>query len=122
LAAADFVTGLEALAFVVERLPAGVAIDYQIPLGPRTGLTIKLGFQVADDWPVNPPSGPHVRPHLLPFNSSGTHHPNGGVHASGFGAEWQYWSRPFWTRIGWSNTDRSVTTYMRFIANLFATL
>jgi hypothetical protein len=122
MAATDFVKGLEDLGYVVELHQAGFAIDYEIPLGSNEGRKIKLGFQVADDWPANPPSGPHVRPHLLPFNTTGTHHPNGGVHASGFGADWQYWSRPFWPALGWANTDRSARTYMRFIANLFATL
>jgi hypothetical protein len=122
LPATDFERGLGELGYTFERLQAGIAVDYKIGLGPREGSTIKLGFQVGDDWPLNPPSGPHVRPHLLPFNNTGTHHPTGGVHPSGFGSDWQYWSRPFWASVGWSNTDRSVKTYMRFIANLFATL
>ena len=120
--ATDFCRSLEVLGYAVEQRAPGYVLDYEVPLGPHRGRTLRLGFQVGDDWPLNPPSGPHVRPHLLSPASRGNQHPNGGVHASAFGPDWQYWSRPFWLGRGWADTDRSVRTYMKFIDNLFATL
>lgn len=122
MTANDFVLGLNALGYDVERVQAGFTIPYNVPLGRLDGRGLHLGFQVGDDWPLNPPSGPHVSEHVLPFNSASTPHPHGGVHASAFGPGWQYWSRPFRPDVGWANTDRSVRTYMRFIDNLFATI
>lgn len=122
MAAADFVTGLEALGYKVERRDAGYVIDYEVPLGRLAGKKLKLGFQVSNDWPLNPPTGPHVSEHVLAMNPSNTMHPVGGVHNSAFGPEWQYWSRPFRPDIGWSATDRTVKTYMKFIDNLWAML
>ncbi len=122
MAAIHFVQGLNALDYNVERVEAGYVIDYEVPLGRLEGRRIRLGFQIGDDWPVNPPTGPHVSEHLLPFTTASNPHPNGGVHASAFGPAWQYWSRPFRPNVGWANTDRSVATYLRFVDNLFATL
>ena len=120
----DFIAGLRALDYTVLREdPQGPVISYPIEHGRHAGTTVELGFEVGDDWPANPPSGPHVKPHLLTLNASSEPHPVGGVHAArAFGSDFQYWSRPFRPDLGWQNTDRSVTTYMRFIASLFATL
>jgi hypothetical protein len=117
----DFIKGLESHGYQVQDLGDNkLCFEYSIPFGTHAGQAIRLGFLVADDWPLNPPSGPHVSPLLLPINPGGAH-PNGGINQSPFGPDWEYWSRPFPQPPGWANTDRSVKTYMKHIMNLFRT-
>lgn len=124
MGAQDFVDGLKKLGFEPSELqaePRVVAFGYRVLLGPRAGEEVDLAFAVPGDFPLQCPSGPHVRPHLLPFNSNGDSHPKGAVHPArdGVPAEWQYWSRPF---PGWASSDHSVRTYMGHINHLFDTL
>jgi len=114
----DFIAQFQALGYRVEDLGNNrLAFPYTVPVGRFMGQEIKVGFAVTDDFPLNPPSGPHISPPLLPIHPGGQH-PSGGINPSPFGQEWQYWSRPF---HGWANTDRSVRTYMSFIRRLFDT-
>lgn len=124
MARADFARHLRQLGHDPEELPDGrIIFPYTIPAGPRVGEVIKLGFVVGDDFPLNPPSGPHVCPRLLPLNTAGGSHPLASVHESPtFGPDWQYWSRPYPTPPGWANTDRSVKVYLKYIEHLFRTL
>jgi hypothetical protein len=95
-----------------------VSFPYSVPLGRFQDQQIELGFDVPADFSSTPPSGPHIKPELLPRNNqpNGTH-PTGGIHESGqFGAGWQYWSRPF---KEWADSDRTVKTYMAHIRKLF---
>jgi hypothetical protein len=119
MARKDFVKQLKGLGYVVEDGKEGrVIIPYTVPLGKFQGQEIKLGFIVPADFPLTPPSGPHVWPRLLPIHGIGKH-PRGGIHESpSFGPEWEYWSRPF---PGWGDTDRTVRAYLAHIRNLFAT-
>lgn len=96
-----------------------VAFRYTIPVGKFIGKEIDLAFAVNDDFPINPPGGPHVSPCLLTLNPSGGSHPNCGVHNSPLGEGWQYWSRPF---QNWPGTKRTVRDYMAHIRHLFDTL
>ncbi len=117
----DFITQLRDLNYEATELPNNrVSFPYTIPVGKFAGQVIQLGFVVADDFPLNPPSGPHLSPHLLPIHSGGDlPHPLGGVHESSpFGSGWQYWSRPF---QNWAETDKTVATYMGHIRALFQT-
>lgn len=114
----DFIDQLKALRYEPQELPEGrIAFDYTVPLGRFVGQQIRLGFSVGDDFPMNPPSGPHISPHLLPLKNGGVH-PYGQVLPSPFGPEWQYWSRPF---PGWAGTDRTVRTYLAHIRHLLET-
>ena len=114
----DFIDQLRLEGYEPQELGENrVAFPYRIPLGKFAGQEIRLGFAVNDDFPANPPSGPHVSPRLLPLNSTNVH-PAGGIHDSPFGGEWEYWSRPF---PGWNETDRSVRAYMAHIRHLFHT-
>lgn len=97
----------------------GVAIPYEIPCGRLAGTKIKLAFAVPGDFPLTPPSGPHVSPRLLPMNPQGGAHPNCGVHESPFGGEWQYWSRPL---SHWAQTKRKVRDVLAHVHHLFDTL
>jgi hypothetical protein len=118
--AQDFIQQLDALGYKVEDKGDGkVALPYTVPVGKFAGKEITLGFVVPGDFPLTPPSGPHVSPRLLPPNTSSQQHPAGGVHESApFGPEWEYWSRPF---PGWARTDRTARAYLAHIRNLFAT-
>jgi hypothetical protein len=113
MAKLDFIKQLEVLGYnVQEPQPNHLFITYTIPIGKFIGKEVRLGFVVDDNFPAICPSGPHFSPHILPLKSTGTQHPEDGVHASGFGNEWQYWSRPF---KNWSNTDRSIQAYLRHV-------
>jgi hypothetical protein len=85
-----------------------VSIAWTIPLGPRTGEEIRIGWEVPGDWPETSPHGPHV--------NAGFNHPGGGNHESAFGPGWRHWSRPF---NGWAASDRSMRTYLRFMHKVF---
>lgn len=92
-------------------------IDYLIPGGRFTGQTIKLGFEVPQDFPRNPPSGPHISPRLLPINNSpNSSHPDRAAE-SPFGAEWQYLSRPF---PSWKE-KLGAMGYLAYVDHLFET-
>jgi len=120
---ADFVQGLGQCGYVVTDLGQGLLwFSYEVEFGPRKGETVRLGFQVGEDWPLNPPGGPHISPQILPLNTAGGPHPLGSILPSPFGPEWEYWSRPYPPQPGWASTNRSVMTYMRYIAHLFRTL
>jgi hypothetical protein len=105
----------------------GVAFDYEIEVGPQCGTAVRLALQVPSNWPLSPPSGPFVSPHLLPiFPQTGKGRPWDGVH-DGHGrglalpeGEWQYWSRPF--PPGWGTTEKTVDVYLRHLRTLFAEL
>ena len=117
----DFIDQIQELGHEVERHSDDrISFLYEIPVGKFAGQTIRLGFVVQDDFPMNPPaSGPHVSPEFLPLNNQSQNHPEGGIHKSDpFGAGWQYWSRP---HREWAKTDRSAKAYMAFIRQLFET-
>jgi hypothetical protein len=127
MARKDFVEQLQILGYEVEeRGEDRLAFPYVIPVGRFAGKKILLGFIVHDDFPMTPPSGPHISPRLLPLHpGSDLPHPQGGVHESPFDAPagggiktelWEYWSRPF---PGWAGTKRTVKAYMAHIRNLF---
>jgi hypothetical protein len=122
-----FADGLTDLGYAVCSLPDHpdmVYFEYEVPVGCFAGETVMLGFQVPPDFPMTAPSGPHTSPCLRPSDQPGEH-PNGGRHtshaqpfANALGGSWQYWSRPC---NDWNNTNRSVKSYMSFIATLWAT-
>jgi hypothetical protein len=119
MASVDFLAELRTLGFVLTEVDADkVTFPYEVPVGPRAGETIVLGFVVPGDYRASPPSGPHVSPPLYPLQSGGNH-PTGGIHASPLGDAFQYWSRPF---PGWAASGRTARDYMAFINGLFATL
>lgn len=117
---ADFLAQLRGLGLEVTEVASDkVTFPYEVPVGPRTGEALVLGFVLPGDFPLTCPSGPHVSPALFPIKSGGEH-PTGGVHVSeAFGDGFQYWSRPF---AGWAKSGRTAGAYMGFIRGLFATL
>jgi len=116
----DFVDQLKAMNYEpLLRDGSFITFQYAVPVGKLAGKQITLGFAVADDFPMNPPGGPHVSPCLLPHNPNGGSHPTCGIHNSQLGSDWQYWSRPF---PNWPSTDRTVRAYLAHIRHLFDTL
>lgn len=116
--AAAFVAGLTELGFQpafhkesVDR----VCFDYLVPTGRFVGRQVRLGFVVPPDFPMSPPTGPHVTPQIWPINTNADHPER--AHESDFGAEWQYWSRPM---PDWK-ANRSVGAYMAHVWRLWHT-
>ncbi|MER8398124.1 hypothetical protein [Mesorhizobium sp. M1348] len=118
-----FAAQLRAAGFEVTELgDEHITFPYEVRAGSHAGLTITMGLVVLPDFPLTPPTGPHIN-HILHPNKGGGEHPTGGIHDSSghskhFGAGWQYWSRPFQT---WQNGSRTAGRYMAFINGLWAT-
>lgn len=120
-----FTQGLRALGYnpvALPKKPDHVVIDYEIQSGRFAGKKVRLGFIVPADFPMTPPSGPHVSPHIHPIKTDGEH-PTGAVHQAqaqpfvvGAGGQWQYWSRPF---PDWAQSKKSVAVYMSHIWRLW---
>jgi len=123
MAREDFTKQLREMGHDATEHPDGcVSFPYTIEIGKFEGQEIALGFIVPPDFPLNPPTGPHVKPQLLPINTAAGPHPAFGVHESQnkqqFDEEWQYWSRPM---NHWANTERTAADVMRHVRRLFET-
>jgi hypothetical protein len=112
-----FKDGLEVLGYAVElKDPDIVIIPFVIAEGRFAGQRIKLGFQVPQDFEMNPPGGPHISPRLIPISGAQDH--SRAAESQAFGAEWEYLSRPF---NQWAH-KRTVKRYMEYVAHLLNTL
>jgi len=69
-----------------DNLPYIVVRDYVIPAGTLAGITCDVAIQWSSSVPYQAPAAIHTRPILIPFGQHNTQ-------ASGFGPEWEYWSR-----------------------------
>jgi hypothetical protein len=115
----DFVNGLRELGYGVEERGANrVTFPFRIETGKFAGKEIEIGYEVPGDFNLQAPSGPHIKPQLLPITNGGGTHPTGGVHPSPFGPEWEYWSRPI---NHWANTKRTVKDVIAHLKKLFDT-
>ncbi|MGY4540029.1 hypothetical protein ACVW0P_004471 [Mucilaginibacter sp. UYNi724] len=96
--------------------PGGfVAFKFKIPHGRFMGREIEVALN-APQFPLVPPSGPYISPHLLPIKAFGPLPPFDGVHARMVPtADFQYWSRPF---HGWGETSQSIKEYICFLRTL----
>lgn len=93
-----------------------VVFKFIIPLGKFKDQEIEVALD-APHFPLNPPSGPYIKPHLLPISGGGGSHPTGGIHKRDLPtAEFQYWSRPF---RGWNKSQKNAKEYLAFIRTLF---
>jgi hypothetical protein len=119
-----FIEGLKNLEYSPAPLPGKpdhMVIDYEVPTGRFAGKKVRLGFIVPADFPMTPPSGPHVSPRIHPITGGGGQHPTGGVSLSptfeeGAGGEWQYWSRSF---PDWAHSKKTAAAYMNHIYRLW---
>lgn len=122
-----FLFGLTELGYSPQALPSKpdhIVIEYEVPCGKFAGTKVHHGFIVPPDYPLTPPSGPHVSPHIHPIKTDGQH-PTGCVHQTqaapfqdSIGGEWQYWSRPF---PDWAVSRKTVTAYLSHIWHLWDT-
>ncbi len=93
---------------------------YRVPDGKFEGLVVDIGIVVPSDFPLSPPSGPHVHK-LIHANRSDGPHPRGHIHRSAkhskhFGDGWQYWSRP---HPNWTSGARNAIRYMEHVRALW---
>jgi hypothetical protein len=93
-----------------------IVFKFVVPIGKFKDNEIEIGLQ-APQFPLNPPSGPYIKPHLLPISGGGGSHPYGGIHQRNLPtSEFQYWSRPF---TNWNNSSKNAKEYLAFIRTLF---
>jgi len=122
---AEFAQQLQNLGYEFLSLPPGptqpenrVAFRYRVPGGRFKDREVELGFEVPPDFPRTPPSGPHVSPRLLPINPNAPGHPDRVHESPNFGANWEYWSRPY--RGTWRGRE-GVSEYLAHIDHVFST-
>ena len=115
----EFIDQLKLLHYKLQELQdaqGSRAVPIRDPFRPIPGPENHDWVGVHDDFPGNCPSGPHIKPRLLPIRTDGEH-PDGRIHESQqFGPEWEYWSRPY---PNWNATDRTAKSYMAHIRQLF---
>ncbi|HEY3388268.1 MAG TPA: E2/UBC family protein [Prolixibacteraceae bacterium] len=93
-----------------------VVFNYKIPTGRFIDQEVEIALE-APQFPLNPPSGPYIKPHIMPITGGGGEHPNGGIHKRDMPtSEFQYWSRPF---SNWNNSEKNAKEYLAFIRTLF---
>lgn len=117
-----FAAGMTTLGFMVEIVDRSVGrlkFAYVVDLGTHAGKTVTLGFDVPKTFPIDPPGGPHVSPQIHGGKAQGTVHPTSNIHASPFGGDFEYWSRPY---PSWqTENSKTAATYMAYIRQLWAT-
>lgn len=121
-----FKAGLEYLGYTpmcLPNRPDHVYFEYHVETGKMVGRVVELGFVVPANFPMVPPSGPHICPPIHVDDGSGVH-PAGGTHDSTGHSQfpqetnkaWQYWSRPVreWKK-------HTVAEYMNHVWQLWHT-
>lgn len=93
-----------------------ISFKFMIPLGRFKNQEVEIAIN-APQFPAIPPTGPYIKPHLLPITGGGGTHPFGGIHEFNTPtAEYQYWSRPC---NDWNGLDMNMKTYIAFLRTLF---
>ncbi|NVM64181.1 hypothetical protein FHW88_002509 [Mucilaginibacter sp. SG538B] len=97
--------------------PGGfVSFKFKVPHGRFIGQEVEVALN-APQFPMIPPSGPYIKPHLLPIKPFGPQPPFDGIHARMVPTnDFQYWSRPF---HGWNESGKTVKDYICFLRTLF---
>ena len=120
MAKSNFIDQLKALGFTAQEPDASrLYFEYVVPVGKNIGKRILLGFEVAGDFPMNCPTGPHIKSvdagwHEHPQNISDSPF-NSALGTSG----WRYWSRPF---KDWNRSEKTVKAYLAHIKNIMMTV
>lgn len=117
---AEFIEQAKALGFEIQEPDATkLYFQYTVPVGKNMGKKILLGFEVANDFPMNSPSGPHIKvtePGWAEHSQNISDSPfNSVMQTSG----WRYWSRPF---KDWNRSERTVKAYLAHVKNLMMTV
>jgi hypothetical protein len=64
-----FLAGLKELGYepmILSEYPDHVVFDYEVQIGRFAGRKMRIGLVIPSDWPLSPPSGPHVSPRIHP--------------------------------------------------------
>jgi hypothetical protein len=116
-----FKAGLEELGFeVTDHGENRLSFRYRIGAGRFENTEVDVGIDVPPDFDVTCPTGPHIKPRLIPLSSA-----NDSTRAadSSFGSDWEYLSRPFSeNQQGWNRVTRGVKAYIRHIRRILETL
>jgi hypothetical protein len=117
-----FAAGLKELGYSPEDLGSNrLGFPYTVPAGRFKDQVVSVGVEVPGDFNATCPTGPHVKPRVIPINTNGG--PENRAADSPFGPEWQYFSRPFGERNeGWNTTTKDVKTYLRHVQRIFEAL
>lgn len=114
-----FEEGLRALGLEPEpRDDPRTTFRYEIPVGRFIGTVVVIGLDVPGDWPNTPPSGPHVSGRMVGANGAAPGGTSSNTSGSNFGADFEYWSRPY--PSPWGRDGRTVAAYLAFLRKLFA--
>jgi len=123
MGADDIKQQLEAQGYQVQIYPGNgayaggfVSFKFCIPHGQFMGQEVEIALN-APQFPLVPPSGPYISPHLLPVRPFGQQHPLDGIHARNVPTpDFQYWSRPY---NGWNESEKTIKDYLCFLRTLF---
>jgi hypothetical protein len=118
-----FTEGLKELGYIPEDLGANrVGFKYKIGAGRFKDSEVMIGIEVPPDFSITCPTGPHIKPRLIPINTNGA--ANDRAAESPFGADWEYLSRPFADpqQAGWGRTKRTVKSYLWHVKRVLETL
>jgi len=114
-----FKKGLEELGYKISDIDENrLSIKHKITDGRFKNQEIEVGFEVPADFELNPPTGPHIKPRLLPIRPDGPDHNTRAHESENFGTEWEYLSRPI---PNWP-AKRTVKSYLKYIIHLLNTL
>lgn len=118
-----FIEGLKQLGYNPDNPDGGkVSFSYTIKAGRFKDQVITVGVDVPADFNVTCPTGPHIKPMLIPMNPQGTGNDR-AAESPQFGSDWQYLSRPFVDQSeGWNRTSRDVKAYLHHIKRILETL
>jgi hypothetical protein len=94
-----------------------LVFPYEIEVGRFAETAARIGLEVPEDFPRNPPGGPHVSPRLI-ADKGATPGGAGGSAASSFGADFEYWSRPY---SNWGRDGYTVKAYLAHLRRLVHT-
>jgi len=96
-----------------------ISFDFVIPGGKFAAQIWRIGLVIPASFPAEPPTGPHISPQIHGTQTKSGVHPTANISASPFGADWEYWSRPY---PNWNTEpEKSARTYLKHIARLWVT-
>jgi len=131
MAKVDFISQLKALGYTPQEPSANkVYFEWIVPVGGNRLKRVLMGFVIANDFPLNCPTGPHFKT----LEPGWLEHPQ-NIHNQNFGHNWEtypdeqsttfytegwrYWSRPC---SSWNLSDKTVKYYLAHIKNIMMTV
>ena len=127
----DFIIQLKALGFDPQEPSADKTyFEWIVPIGRNLSKKILIGFVVNNDFPLNCPTGPHIKS----LDDGWIEHP-ANISDQNFGHNWvayptdqpinfymngwRYWSRPC---PSWNSSDKTVKYYLAHIKNIMMSI